>query len=156
MFAALLKDGVMVTGADAPFMSTRTPRILNDPDAAFPLGNPGRSISILFDAVLSFGLVTVANTPVAPIIVIGSSVGTKWLVPALAVPPKIPPAQSNPVPGVSALFPATQFRGDEVTVALYVSDNVVVVSGDAARIAPVTRTPDPGWFGSWVIAAWLV
>jgi len=156
LFAALLKDGVSVTGADAPFMSTRTPSSLNDPEDAFPLGKPGKSISILLDAVLSFGLVTVANTPVAPIIDMGSSVGTKWAVPALALPPKTPALQSKPVEGVSALFPATQFRGDDEIVALYVSDNVVVVSGDAASSAPVTRMPEPGWFGSCVIAAWLV
>lgn len=148
MFAALLKDGVSVTGAVAPFISTRTPSNLNDPDAELPLGKPGKSISIRFDDVLSFGLVTGPNTPVAPMIAIGSSVGTSAVVPSVL--------QAVPVCGVSALLPKTQFSGDEVIVALYVSDNVVVVSGDEARSAPVTRMPDPGCPGSWVIAAWLV
>jgi len=148
LFAALLKDGVSVTGAVAPFISIRTPSNLNDPDAALPLGKPGKSISIRFDDVLSLGLVTVANTPVDPMTAIGSSVGIRCAVPSVA--------QSVPVCGLSAPLPKTQFRGDDVIVALYVSDNVVVVSGDEARSAPVTRMPAPGCPGSWAIAAWLV
>jgi hypothetical protein len=146
LFAALFKDAVAVTGAVNPFISSRIPRILNDPDALLPLGKPGKSISILLDAVFSFGFVTVANTPVAPIIVIGSSGGIRCAVPA----PPPPPAQSKPLPGTPAARPKTQFSGDDAIVAGNVRSNVVVVRGDAARTAPVTRMPEFGVPGSAV------
>jgi len=156
-----------VTGADAPFMSTRTPSSLNDPDIALPLGKPGRSISILFDKVLSLGFCTVANTPVAPIIAIGSSVGSgaDVLQGICCVLPLESPESELPAPGdascsapvavkigPSGVDPVAQFADDDVIVAVYVNDNVVVVRGDWARIAPVTRTPAPPCPGSCVIA----
>ena len=154
-----------MTGADAPFMSTRTPISLNDPDIALPLGKPGRSISILFDTVLSLGLTTVANTPVAPIIAIGSSVGIGadalqaicWVL-ALDPEAELPaPGTTISAPlafviGPSGFDPVAQFGADDVIVAVYVNDNVVVVRGDCARIAPVTRMPAPPCAGSCVIA----
>src|SRR5713226_2538543 len=107
-------------------MSTRTPISLNDPDIALPLGKPGRSISILFDTVLSLGLTTVANTPVAPIIAIGSSAGSGEtelqaiceveLLPAPEAPLPVPAVVSSaPLAvkiGPSGLVPVAQFTGD--------------------------------------------
>lgn len=155
-----------MTGADAPFMSTRTPSSLNDPDIALPLGKPGRSISILFATVLSLGLTTLANTPVAPIIAIGSSVGSGedelqaicWVLLLEAPEAELPdPGVVSSAPlavkiGPSGVDPVAQFTDDDVIVAVYVNDNVVVVRGDWARIAPVTRTPAPPCPGSCVIA----
>jgi hypothetical protein len=113
-------------------MSTRTPISLNDPDIALPLGKPGRSISTLFDTVLSLGLTTVANTPVEPIIAIGSSVGIGavalqticWVELLEAPEAELPdPAVVSSAPlavkiGPSGFVPVAQFTDDDVIAAV--------------------------------------
>lgn len=181
MFTTPPKDTVAVTGAEAPVISTRTPVILNDPDGTalvFAVEKPGKSNSILLRLVLilrpvtpmPFGFPVFANRPLAPTIEIGSSAGT----------PAVPPLPEGGQPVLKLLFvekvlgelPAplrlaelemgllaplpeevSQIVDDDESTVGYEMINVVVVRGELAITAPVTRMPPPGVDGSLVCEA---
>jgi len=133
--------------------------ILNEPDCVLPgaLGKPGRSISTLFRLVfsLAFALTTDENTPLPPTIAIGSSTGT-----ALPLAQAVTLAELFGVMVVVAgrlaeleLDERSQFAPFDVIIVGYARSNVVVVKGEFASNAPVTRMPAPVVEGSAVCAA---
>lgn len=112
-----------------PFASIRTPTSRNDPEAAL-LGDANNVISILELVVFKTGFETLANTPVAPSIRIGSLVGIEGA--------------------------AVNVDGDEVIGPGYVILRVVVVSGELAIKEPDTRIPAPDTPGLAVCALLFV
>src|SRR3989442_14779419 len=99
----------------------RTPTNLNEPEALFAaVPKPGSRISILDNVVLSTGVPTLANRPLAPSIRIISALG-------------IGPLAGNDGP----------LAGDDVMGNGKVILSVVDVRGALATICPTTRMPSP-------------
>jgi len=107
----------------------RTPTNVNEPEALLEaVPKPGSVISILDNVVLSTGVATLANRPLAPSIRIAS-----------------PPVGIGPLEGDDGPAAGADVMGDG-----YAIRSVVVVSAEFAISAPDTRMPAPETPGSAV------